>query len=164
MDNKMKSNILSPIPEDFIRRKTLTAHSDASMRTVIDFGEIGTIVTDEPKPHGGESSGPSPLQTVVGALCGCEAVTFRRTASEMKFEYSSLDFDAGYTNDIRGRMGDRTVSPFFQTVKVHIKVTTKQTPEELRQVIEETEARCPVMNLLLAANVKLNVQWEHIPE
>jgi len=102
----------------FVRRKSLSAHNDASMRTVADFGEFGRMVLDEPVPHGGSGEGPSPLQAVLGALCGCEAVTFRRTATELGFEYASLDFEAAFTIDIRGRQGDPSVRPHFQTVRV----------------------------------------------
>jgi uncharacterized OsmC-like protein len=49
-------------------------------------------------------------------------------------------------------------------VKLAIKVTTSESPEALEKVIEETEARCPVMNLLQDANVNLAVKWQHIPE
>jgi len=63
----------------FVRRKTVTAHNDATMRTVAGFGEFGRITLDEPVPHAGTAQGPSPLQAVLGALCGCEAVTFHRT-------------------------------------------------------------------------------------
>lgn len=164
MPSEIRSNIMSEIPEDFIRRKTLVAQNDATMLTNINYGEFGVAITDEPKAHGGQSAGPSPLQAVIGALCGCEGVTFRRTATEMNFQYSKLEFEAGFTIDIRGRMGDRTVRPHFQSVKLSVKVTTPQTPEELQAVIDETEARCPVMNLLQDANVKLDVQWQHIPE
>jgi len=158
------SNILSEIPADFMRRKTLSAENLATMSTTVNYGEFGFAVTDEPKAHGGESGGPSPLQAVVGALCGCESVTFRRTATEMKFNYSRINFEGSFTIDIRGRMGDRTVRPHFQTVKLAIKVTTSESPEALEKVIEETEARCPVMNLLQDANVNLEVKWQHIPE
>ena len=159
-----ESNILSPIPEDFMRRKTLSAYTDASMKTIIDYSEFGIGVTDEPAAHGGQSAGPSPLQAVLGALCGCEAVTFRRTATEMNFEYSRIEFDAAFTIDIRGRMGDRDVRPHFQSVKLHIRVTTAQSPTDLEAVIAETEARCPVMNLIADAGVALDVRWEHVPE
>src|SRR5215468_4764598 len=37
----------------FVRRKTVTAHNDASMRTVADFGEFGTVTLDEPAALGG---------------------------------------------------------------------------------------------------------------
>ena len=86
-----------------MRRKTVTAHNDATMRTVADFGEFGTVTLDEPVSHGGTGQGPSPLQAVLGALCGCEAVTFHRTAAELDLHYESLDFEAAFTIDIRGR-------------------------------------------------------------
>ena len=47
-------------PEPIIRRKTLTAHNAGGMRTEIDVGEYGRIVTDEPVVHGGTGEGPSP--------------------------------------------------------------------------------------------------------
>ena len=143
----------------FVRRKTVTAHNDATMRTVADFGEFGRVTLDEPAGHGGTGQGPSPLQAVVGALCGCEAVTFSRTAAELGLRYESLDFEAAFTIDIRGRLGDRSVRPHFQTVRVRAVVATAGPMDELAAVIEETEARCPVMNLLLDAKVDLRVEW-----
>ncbi len=96
---------------------------------------------------------------MLGALCGCEAVTFRRTATELGFRYDCLDFEAAFTIDIRGRQGDRSVRPHFQTVQVRAVVTTDEPMEALAAVIEETEARCPVMNLLLDAKVDLHIEW-----
>jgi uncharacterized OsmC-like protein len=133
------------------------------MRTIVDYGEFGIGVTDEPAAHGGGSAGPSPLQAVLGALCGCEAVTFRRTSQEMGFEYDRLEFEGAFSIDIRGRMGDRDVRPHFQTVKLLITVVTHDTEEALAAVIEETEARCPVMNLLIDAGVKVEVRWQFKP-
>jgi uncharacterized OsmC-like protein len=143
----------------FVRRKTVTAHNDASMRTVADFGEFGRVTLDEPVPHGGAGQGPSPLQAVLGALCGCEAVTFHRSAAELGLRYESLDFEAAFTIDIRGRQGDRSVRPHFQTVRVRAVVATADPAAALAAVIEETEARCPVMNLLLDAKVDLRIEW-----
>jgi uncharacterized OsmC-like protein len=143
----------------FVRRKAVSAHNDATMRTVADFGEFGQVILDEPVRHGGTGQGPSPLQAVVGALCGCEAVTFHRTAAELGFRYASVDFEAAYTIDIRGRQGDRSVRPHFQTVRVRAVVATTEPMPVLAAVIEETEARCPVMNLLLDAKVDLRIEW-----
>jgi uncharacterized OsmC-like protein len=147
------------LAQPIIRRKTLTAHTDASMMTVIDFDEYGHIATDEPIAHGGTGEGPSPLQTVLGALCGCEAVTFRRTATEMEFAYESLTFEAAFTIDIRGRLGMRGVKQHFQTVRVEITVVTAESEERLAEVVEEAEARCPVYNLINDAGVNLVVRW-----
>jgi uncharacterized OsmC-like protein len=143
----------------FVRRKTVSAHNDATMRTVVDFGEAGRLTLDEPVPHGGTGQGPSPLQAVLGALCGCEAVTFQRTAAELGLRYDSLDFEAAFTIDIRGRQGDRSVRPHFQTVRVRAVVATTEPVAALAAVIGETEARCPVLNLLLDAKVDLRIEW-----
>ena len=147
------------LAQPIIRRKQLTAHTDASMMTRIDFGEYGEFATDEPVAHGGSGEGPSPLQTVLGALCGCEAVTFRRTADDMGFDYSSISFEAEFTIDIRGRMGAAEVRPHFQTIRVQAVVDTPETAERLAEVAEETERRCPVFNLVTDAGVRTEMVW-----
>jgi uncharacterized OsmC-like protein len=149
--------------EPIIRRKTLTATNDAGMMTIIDFGEYGHFITDEPEAHGGSGEGPSPLQTVLGALCGCESVTFRRTATEMDFAYDGISFEAEFTIDIRGRLGHREVRPHFQTVRVEAKVATDESEERLAAIVEETEQRCPVFNLLTDAGVNMVVRWVRVP-
>lgn len=149
--------------EPIIRRKSLSASNDGSMMAILDFGEYGHFVTDEPIAHGGTGEGPSPLQTVLGALCGCESVTFHRTAKEMDFSYEGIDFEAAFTIDIRGRMGKREVRPHFQTVKVQATVRTDEPEDQLALVVEETERRCPVFNLLQDAGVTLEVLWVRQP-
>ena len=145
--------------EPVIRRRALSARNEGGMMTVIDTGEYGAIVTDEPEAHGGTGEGPTPLQTVVGALCGCESVTFNRTASELGFSYRGIDFEAEFTIDIRGRLGNESVRPHFQTVRVQAVVETDESEERLREVVEETERRCPVFNLLRDADVRLEMHW-----
>lgn len=147
----------------FIRRKTLTAYNSGGMQTVIDFGEYDAIVTDEPVAHGGSGEGPSPLQTVLGALCGCEGVTFNRTAAEFGFTYRGITFEGEFTIDIRGRQGVRAVRPHFQTVRVRATVDTDEPEEALRAVAAETEARCPVYNLIADAGIALEMQWVRKP-
>jgi uncharacterized OsmC-like protein len=142
-----------------VRRKKVSAVNEGSMRTTIDTGEYGLLVTDEPVKHGGTGEGPSPLQTVLGALCGCESVTFNRTAAELGLAYDGITFEAEYTIDIRGRMGTRGVRQHFQTVRVQATVTTAEPVARLEEVVEETEARCPVFNLLKDAGVNLEMTW-----
>ena len=110
------------------------------MFTEIDFGEDGYLATDEPEAHGGTGEGPSPLQSVIGALCGCESVTFKRTAAEYEFSYEGIVFEAEYTIDIRGRLGVEGVRPHFQTIRVDAVVTTAESEERLAEVVEETES------------------------
>ena len=153
----------SDLEKPLVRRKKLSARNDGTMMTVIDTGEYGLMVTDEPIPHGGTGEGPSPLQAVLGALCGCESVTFNRTAAEMDFEYDGIDFEAEFTIDIRGRLGVRDVTQHFQTIRVQATLYTTESEERIRAAIAETEARCPVYNLISDAGVKLEMLWVHQP-
>lgn len=149
--------------EPIIRRKALTARNDGGTRTVIDVGDYGRLITDEPVAHGGTGTGPSPLLTVLGALCGCEAVTFSQTAAELGLRYSGIDFEAEFKIDIRGKLGNREVRPHFRTVRVLARIETDSDEEALRAVVEETERRCPVFNLLTDAGVRMEMQWVRRP-
>ena len=150
-----KPDFLKPI----IRRKVLSARNDGTLATRVDFGGAGQLTFDEPSAHGGTDLGPTPLTGVLASLCGCEAVTFGRTAREMEFSYEGLDFDAAFTIDIRGRSGMRGVVPHFQTVKVEVRVRTAESEASLAEVVEETEARCPVYNLIKDAGVRIEMIW-----
>ena len=145
--------------QPILRKKSVTVRSQGTMRAEIDAGPFGRFVTDEPVEHGGSGEGPSPLQAVLGAMCGCETVTFRRTADDMNFQYSGIEFEGSFTIDIRGRMGMREVRPHFQTIKVQAVVSTGESETRLREVVEETEKRCPVFNLIKDAGVNLEVLW-----
>ncbi len=161
----MASNVISSedMQEPIIRRKTVSVSNDGSMMAIHDYGEYGSGVTDEPIANGGTGEGPSPLQAVLGALCGCESVTFNRTAKDMDFSYGGIDFEAEFTIDIRGRLGMREVRRHFQTVRVQATVRTDESTERLSEVVEETEARCPVYNLMKDAGVNLEVLWIATP-
>jgi len=142
-----------------IRRKALSARNGATLATTVDFGEFGCYTMDEPIAHGGTGLGPSPLQAVLGALCACEGVTFGRTAVDMGFTYERITFDAAFSIDIRGRQGARGVVPHFQSVKVEARVFTNESSQRLQEVVEETEVRCPVLNLIRDAQVRVDMVW-----
>ena len=142
-----------------IRRKSLSASNDGSLATIVRFEEKGSFTFDEPAAHGGGDQGPTPLTGILAALCACESVTFSRTANEMDFDYRGIEYEAAFTIDIRGRLGVRGVVPHFQTVKVEARVSTEETEVRLNEVVEETEARCPVYNLIKDAGVRINIVW-----
>lgn len=151
------------LEKPIIRRKAVSVHNDATMKAVVETEEFGGFITDEPVRDGGTGEGPSPLQVVLGALCGCESVTFNRTAAEFDFSYQGIEFEAAFTIDIRGRMGVETVRPHFQTIRVQAVVSTGETEDRLREVVEETERRCPIFNLLQDAKIKTEMLWVRKP-
>lgn len=144
-------------------RNTLSARNDEGVRTVVSTRGGCSLATDEPVGRGGSGSAPTPLETVVGALCGCSAVTFERAAGELGFDYAGIDFDAAFTLDRRGLLGEADVRPHFQSVEVEARVRTTEAPGRLQAVAEVTERRCPVRNLLVDAGVALTINWVTAP-
>jgi uncharacterized OsmC-like protein len=51
------------------------------------------------------------------------------------------------------------VRPHFQTIRIEAVVTTTESEERLAEVVEETETRCPVFNLVTDAGVKTEMRW-----
>ncbi|MDP9927832.1 OsmC family protein [Variovorax paradoxus] len=143
-----------------VRRKSVRAHSEAIIRTVIN-GDFGEMAIDEAAPAG-TGTGPSPLQAVLGALCGCLAITFRRVASDRGFAYTGVALDAEFAIDIRGRLGVPGVLPYFNYVVVTASVTTGEPAEVLEAAARETLVRSPVYNLLKATAARLDVQWQSV--
>tara|TARA_Y100000739_G_scaffold147294_1_gene126873 strand:- start:47 stop:583 length:537 start_codon:yes stop_codon:yes gene_type:complete len=155
------SNVVNEIDfsQPIVRKKIITASNDGSMASKINFGDFPDFIFDEPSAHGGSDLGPTPLTGVLASLCACEAVTFNRTAKELDFRYKGIEFSAAFTIDIRGRSGLRGVVPHFQTVKVEAEITTEEEISFLEKVVHETEARCPVYNLIKDAGVKIETVW-----
>jgi uncharacterized OsmC-like protein len=151
-----------PARKPRIVRTTLHATNETSVRTVVTTRAGKMLVTDEPVSQGGTATAPTPLETVIGALCGCSTTTFSRAARELDLDYESIDFDAGYLLDLRGLLGEAEVVPYFQAVEVTAKVRTNASPELLAKVVEVTEHRCPVRNLLVDAGVALKMTWEAV--
>lgn len=53
--------------------------------------------------------------------------------------------------------------PHFRTVRLRAIVATEESIERLAEMVAETEARCPVFNLLTDAEVDIEVEWIHEP-
>jgi uncharacterized OsmC-like protein len=116
------------------RRRVLTARNDGGMRTVSETGEGLRLVTDEPAGRGGTGTAPTPLETVVGALCGCSGVTFAKAARELGFAYEGIDFEASFTLALRDLPEDPQAVLQFQTVRVEARVRTAEPAARLEQV------------------------------
>jgi len=118
-----------------------------------------TVVTDEKT---GTNIAPSPLETVLCALTGCEGVIINRCAKVMSFKYTGVDFECDGWVDARGSRGVRGVRPHFQKVQFKVLLKTEEPLERIEKLRKNVEMRCPVMNLLADADVELDVVWERI--
>jgi uncharacterized OsmC-like protein len=117
------------------------------------------VVTDEKT---GTNIAPSPLETVLCALTGCEGVIINRCAKAMNFKYDGVDFECDGWVDARGSRGVRGVRPHFQKVSFKVLLKTAEPDERIEKLRKNVEMRCPVMNLLADADVELDVTWVRV--
>lgn len=141
-----------------IRR--VTGRNEAGMRTVMTV-RGHQLVTDEPNEG---DTGPTPLETTLAGLVGCEGVIINRCAAAMRFKYGGLDIEAEGEVDGRGSRGVRGVRPYFNWVKLKIRLHSNETPDRLERLRKNVEYRCPVMNLFREADVEIQADWELVPE
>jgi len=136
----------------------------AGTRTKIQVRDFEPIYTDEPDSLGGTNTAASPLETVLVALVGCDGVIINGVAQAMKFDYAGVELACTSQIDVRGPKGVAGIRPYFEVATLDIVVYTDETQERLRQLEKNVEFRCPVMNLMRAADVELNVTWTARPK
>ncbi len=138
-----------------IRR--VVARNEASTRSVMMVRDH-ILVSDEK----GTNTGPTPLEMCLSSLLGCEGVIINRCAEAMRFEYTGVDIEADGEVDQRGSRGVQGVRPYFNWVRIKIRIHTNEPQDRLDRLARNVEYRCPVMNLFRSADVKLDVTWEKV--
>lgn len=131
--------------------------------TKIKIRQYDPFTTDEPESLGGTGTAPTPIEMLLGALIGCEAVIIKGVAEQMRFEYGEVNLSTTSQLDIRGPKGVVGVRPIFETVELIIDVQTNEPEDRFRKMVHNVENRCPVMNLMKDAGVDMQVTWRAIP-
>jgi uncharacterized OsmC-like protein len=142
--------------------RRITARNVGGLRTVVYTSGGPGMVTDEPVQSGGTGTALTPLETVVGALCGSIGATFAIVAREAGFRYDGLDFEASFAAGSGGPVGQPGVRLHFQTVRVIAQVRAAQPDPRLPDVARLTERRCPVRNLLADAGARVELAWSGV--
>jgi uncharacterized OsmC-like protein len=140
-----------------IRR--VSAANEAQPRTVMTV-RGHTLITDEK----GTDTGPTPLEMTLASLMGCEGVIINRCAEAMDFAYSAVQMEAEGEVDQRGSRGVKGVRPYFNWVRLKIRVTSSESQERFDKLAKNVEYRCPVMNLFREAGVDVEADWQLMAE
>ncbi|WP_295315160.1 OsmC family protein [Roseobacter sp.] len=137
--------------------RKVSARNEARPRTVVMVRDH-VLITDEKETD----TGPTPLEMALSSLMGCEGVIINRCAEAMSFDYTAVDMDGEGEVDQRGSRGVQGVRPYFNWVKLNIRVHTDETRDRFDRLIKNVEYRCPVMNLFRSADVEVIVNWERV--
>jgi putative redox protein len=118
-----------------------------------------SFVIDEPFYRHGTDVGPTPLETLLGALVACTNVISCRIASEMKIAFKVDNIDVVGHLDHRGidRVADVPVP--FPSIELNVNVTTSGSEEEIARLRDDMNLRCPMSVILRQAGSKIIETW-----
>lgn len=104
------------------------------------------------------------MENVLASLLGRESVIIHIVAKAMDFKYSSANMESEVEIDRRGSAGVIGIKPYFSWVKVKITLQTNESANRVEQLKKNVLLRCPAMNLLKDANIKIEDEWIIVPE
>jgi uncharacterized OsmC-like protein len=129
--------------------RNLVARNAGGSRTEISVRDT-QMVTDEPTSRGGTNGGPTPVETVMGGLCGCDAVITGMVAELLDFEYGDIEY-----------LCDAEI--YFEKVTLQKTIKTNEPEDRIEKLKKNVEQRCPVSNLIRDAGVDLHIEWIVVP-
>jgi len=157
------------IPKQYVKSYHLTGTGQKSSTTVTTNTEH-VLKTDVPIKMGGGNSAPQPIEHLLSALVGCTQATALYVGRCMnpRLLIDKLEFDLYGERDERGAL-ERPIEELpnvpsrLQVVRGTIKIFQKGGNSIERDVIEllkeQTEARCPVANMMISSGCRMDVAW-----
>ncbi|HPF42368.1 MAG TPA: OsmC family protein [Bacillota bacterium] len=102
------------------------------------------IILDEPAGLGGSDTGMNPVEALLVALGGCQAIcaaAFAK-ANGVKFEEFHTELEGDI--DLDGFMGKSDVRPGFQEIRFTMHFKTDEPQEKIDKFVKFIEKTCPV--------------------
>ena len=124
-----------------------------------------SFVVDEPPYRHGTDVGPTPLETMLGALMSCTHVIAARIAHERGVRLDFTGMSCLGLLDHRGIDKEADVPVPFPRIELDISARTDMDAAALEDFKEELEARCPMSVILRQAGTEIVQNWtfEEVP-
>lgn len=124
---------------------------------------IGTewkIQLDEPVEDGGLNSGPNPMQYFIASLAGCQNEQAQVVAEELSLNIEQIDIKAEIDLDLSGFMGMSNHSnSSYKSVRLKATVRGEATDEQIKNLGQKVDARCPILALLRTSGCSIESNW-----
>jgi uncharacterized OsmC-like protein len=105
--------------------------------------------TDFPRELGGGDAGPTPGETLLGALAGCLGSSYVATAAAEGIAIDRLEIDVAADVDLRGTYGFDSVPARPSEIEVTLRVRSDAPQEALEALAEVGKRHSPVSDALL---------------
>lgn len=121
------------------------------------------FVVDEPPYRHGTDVGPTPLETMLGALVACTNVIARRIAHERGIRLHFRKILCEGMLDHRGIDAEADVPVPFPDIRLILDAETDGTAEALDDLRAALEQRCPMSVILRNAGTRISTEWQIAP-
>ena len=119
-----------------------------------------TVQVDEPVEDGGSNSGPNPMQYFVSSLASCQNEQAQVVAEELSLDITQIDMALEVDLNLDGFMGVQDHSKdCFRRVEMVAIVHGELTSEQVSQLGEKVDGRCPILSLLRSGGSVINSSW-----
>ncbi|KAL7469916.1 hypothetical protein ACHAXS_010165 [Conticribra weissflogii] len=157
--------------DDSIHRKYYKIVGTGKRSAVAMTTDTGhELQTDVPKKMGGSDTAPQPVEHLLAALLGCTQATAIYVGRMMspRLLIDKIDFDVEAYRDNRGAVElpiekmpevPARLQCVSGTVEVYFKNGFEVSREQLNLLAEQTEARCPVANMMHSSGCHMDLKW-----
>lgn len=107
------------------------------------------IKLDEPQNLGGTNQGMNPVEAVLCALGGCEAIVAASFCKQFGFTYEKFHIELEGDLDPEGFMGNPDIRNGFQEIRFKMYFKTNESQEKAEKFADFIENTCPVADNLM---------------
>lgn len=107
------------------------------------------LMAGEPESHGGDDSGPTPMELLCAALASCSTITMRMYADRKEFP---LDHVEVWVTHKRGELdscpaSERTSKGLQDVFTKHVRIKGDLSKDQIKRILD-IGSRCPVHRAL----------------
>ncbi len=118
------------------------------------------LQVDEPEEEGGSNSGPNPMHYFTASLAGCQNEQAQVVADELSLSISQIDISVELDLDLSGFMGMSDNSDgSYQEVRLNAVVHGELSLDQITELGQKVDARCPILGLLRSSGCKIVSTW-----
>lgn len=130
------------------------------------------LATDVPIKMGGKNSAPQPVETLVAAWMGCTQATAMFVGRQMnprllidKLVFENVQAERDERGALQLPIDENPIVPsrlqrITGTIQVYNRKKNERiSNEQIELLMEQTELRCPVANMIIASGCSMDVKW-----
>jgi putative redox protein len=133
---------------------TITVRNQTGYQQEIIAGDH-VIFADEPVSIGGDDTGPSPYELLLGALGSCTAITIRMYAQRKGWPLKDIEIELSHSKDYRKDCED-SADNNVKIDRIVRKITFKGDLDDTQRArLMDIARRCPLHQTLVAGQIEV---------